>query len=76
MPKGSLTSGLNGWLWPISGYRAMWVCSSCALVPKAYEVRFRSRCIAMTSNGRISISIASRRLYSAIQGFVENVTVS
>ena len=30
----------------------------------------------MTSNGRISISIAWRRLYSAIHGFVQDETVS
>ena len=76
MTNGSPTSGVNGWLLPISGYRATWSCSSWEFVLKAYDVRFRSRSIAMISNGRISISIAWRPLYSAIQGLVQDVTAS
>jgi hypothetical protein len=40
MPKGSPTSGLNGWLRPMMGYCAIWACNSSAFFPNAYEVRF------------------------------------
>ena len=75
MTNGSPTSGLNGWLLPISAYREMRLCSSWAFTLKACDVRFRSRSIAMTSTGRIAISIAWRRWYLAVYGFVQDVTV-
>jgi len=38
IPKGSPASGLNGWLWPISGYRHMWACSSSGRCPTCPSV--------------------------------------
>ena len=71
MTNGSPTSGVNGWLLPISAYREMWVCSSWAFTlgrptsGSEAAAQYMSCCACRGSHARVGAKSHSRRVDAA-----------